>query len=114
MPVGFKKADDTRIYATPSGGSAINKIIALGDRFALTLETIASGGSGVCLLRGEIEYAKYDAVSGAAWTPGAVLYYDASEDEFTTDDDSGTNLRAGIAAAAALTAATTGRILLNA
>jgi predicted RecA/RadA family phage recombinase len=112
MTTNFKQSGDTTLtFVAPSGGVEngvpilIQGVVVIPaadadetDEFEGHTEGVFSG-----LLK----------ATGAAWTTGQVLYFDTADATFKTSE-SATARRAGIAAAAAISAATTGDVkLLN-
>lgn len=94
----------------PSGGVVSGTPKLIGTLLVIPLITVAATESFSGATKGVFDVPK---TAGAAWTEGAALYWDVADGEFTTDADSGTNLLKGYAAAAAGSADTTGRVLLQ-
>lgn len=90
---------------TSGGGYMIGAlfVVALGD--AAETETFEGQCTGVFAL---------PKTSAQAWTEGAVIYWDVSAGEATTDDDTGTNLAIGHAVAAAANPSASGLVRLSA
>lgn len=82
-------------------------VVAVGDIVGIAVADIAAGDTGVLELQGVHQLAK---ASGAI-VQGEQLYWDASPGNLTTASTG--NTKAGVAWAAATTAATTAQVLLN-
>jgi len=94
---------------TPGADVAQGKIVVTNGRVAFAPRAITSGTLGVLVTKGVIDYT---ALGGQAWGDGAQVYYDAGNDRFTTT--SAGNTLAGRAVGAKASAATVGRLDLNA
>lgn len=84
------------IVAGPDGCGRLNEDGEIGD-----LRSVTAGG----VIHG-------DKTTGQAWVLFDAVYYDATNDRFTTTASG--NTKAGLVAAAALSADTSGLVLLNA
>jgi predicted RecA/RadA family phage recombinase len=82
--------------------------VLVGSLFGVAITDAASGQSVECAVEGAVFLAKATGV----WTTGAPIYWDESAGVATTDDDTGSNLRIGVAIAAALEADATGPVKL--
>mgnify|MGYP000358429157 CR=1 FL=1 len=90
-------------YAVASGAGAL-----VGTLFGVALQTLANGITGEFAIRGVWDLAK---ATGAAWTVGAALYWDNTNKNVTTT--SAGNTKIGVAAVAAASGDTVGRVRLN-
>ena len=95
---------------TNSTGSAIaaDDVVQIGDLVGIAMAAIANGADGPVLVDGVVKVTK---AAGSAWTQGESIFYDSGDDNF--QDSASGNTRAGCAALAAESAATTGYIKLN-
>jgi predicted RecA/RadA family phage recombinase len=107
------KQEFVRVQHTPSGNVAAGAVVLVGNYVTFAPQAIAANTLGSVVVSGKAEVAKFGAVSAAAWTPGQKIYYDESEEEFTHVATG--NIFAGIVPpdGAALTADTTGLLLIN-
>lgn len=80
----------------------------IGTIIGVAVSTIASGARGEFALTGVWTLTK---ATGAAWTEGALIYWDDTARNCTTTSTS--NTRIGVAAAAAASGDTTGVVRLN-
>jgi predicted RecA/RadA family phage recombinase len=88
---------DTIKY-TPSGAAvSAGEVIVVGEFVAVARNDIADGEEGVLYVVGVYEVDKEDSTT---FTAGQIVYWDASENEASDTDDSGTNKKMGIAVAA--------------
>jgi predicted RecA/RadA family phage recombinase len=94
----------------PSGGVVSGVPKLFGTLLGVPVKTAAAGETVAVATRGVFKVPK---TTGAAWTVGAELYWDAADGEFTTDADTGTNLTKGYAQAAAASGDATGLVLLQ-
>lgn len=93
---------------TPSGAAVVSdEVVVLAGGVGVATGNIADGESGELLVDGVVTGAK---ATGQAWTLLQKLYYDATADKFTTTATD--NTPAGVAAAPAASADTTGKIKL--
>lgn len=97
----------------PAGGVTSGDGVLIGSLFGVASATAAAGADVVLVRTGTYTLPKFGAGSGAAWTVGQLVYWDASEGEATHTDDSAANKVIGVAAAVATTTATTGAVLLT-
>lgn len=86
---------------------ANGEVVEFADSIGVALKAIANGATGPVAVQGVFELAKE---TGVAFAQGDFLYWDASNNRL---DKTGTNIPAGLAAAAAGSAATTARVALN-
>ena len=84
-------------------------VVVVGDLILIAVTAIADGARGA--LRAEGLW-RVDKAAGSAWTLGAEVFFDETAENFTATAPG--NKRAGIAVEAAVSAATVGRLLLNA
>ncbi|MFO7899375.1 MAG: DUF2190 family protein [Planctomycetota bacterium] len=85
------------------------QMVELGDIVGIvSYDDIAAGEEGVVVIEGEHTYT---AETGVAWSIGDQLYYNETSDHLTKT--AGSNNKAGVAAAAKESSASTGRIKLN-
>jgi predicted RecA/RadA family phage recombinase len=84
-----------------------DEVVVLANGVGVATGDIADGESGELIVEGVVTGAK---ATGEAWTLLQKLYYDATADKFTTTATS--NKPAGVAAAPAASADTTGKIKL--
>jgi len=95
-------------YTAPGGGVVSGTPVLIGGLVVIPLVSAAAG----VRFNGEVEGVyTLPKTAGSAWTEGQVLYFDSATTSFTTAA-SATARRAGIANAAALSAATTGQVYL--
>lgn len=92
----------------PVGGYASGQPVKVGSLVGLSANKYAQGDTAVIWLVGTHLIPK---VAGQAWTAGALLYWDNTNSVFTTTATS--NTLAGYVYADALSADTTGYILLR-
>ncbi len=83
-------------------------VVLITDRISIAVADIAADGSGEVQTEGVFTIAK---TAGEAWTLGDQLYWDASASSVTTTSSS--HKKAGIAAAIADSADTTGPVKIN-
>lgn len=94
-------------FTAPSDLTAGDPLL-VEDTFGVVLEDVATGNSGLLVLRGTFTLPKD---TGSAWAAGERLYWDDGAGEVTTT--AGGNRSIGVAAADALLAAATGSVLLS-
>lgn len=102
------KKDGTVIDYTPSVAVAAGEVVVFGTLIAIAPVAIAANEPGSLQIRGEFEVAKVEA---QAWAIGDAIYFDESENNFTTTSTS--NVLAGKVVAVAANPSTVGRIVLN-
>jgi predicted RecA/RadA family phage recombinase len=90
-------------YAVAGGAGCL-----VGSLFGVAESTAASGASVNLVLRGVFDLVK---LAGTAWTVGAKVYWDDSAKNCTLVV--GANKQAGVVAAAAISGAVVGRVLLS-
>ena len=97
-------------FLTLPAATALTKgtVQTVQDVIGIVGDTVASGELYTLWLAGQHELAKN---TGVNLTAGEDVYWDATPGELTTNQSNGT--RIGVAAKAATTTATRGRILLN-
>ena len=93
----------TAPYAVTSGQGAL-----VGAIFGVAVKDVANGAAGEFVTEGVFSLAK---AAGAAWTQGALLYWDNSNKNVTTTSSGNTKI--GVATAPADSAATVGNVRLN-
>lgn len=98
----------------PTGGVTVGTVLDIGTEILLPLETAAAGASFRALCLNAVSGKRINGIkakggTGYAWTIGCRLYYDSTNDEFTTASTG--NVLAAIAAAAKAAATTTGDII---
>ena len=87
------------------------EFVVFGSMFGVAVTDAATGESFAMSLGGVYTLPK---ATGTAWTVGAPLYYDATNFVITTDDDSGSNAKVGVAVEAVGSAVEEGAVRLNA
>lgn len=92
----------------PSGGVTAGSPVLIGGLLVVPATTADQGDKFTGHANGVFTVAK---AAGAAWAIGDVVYWDVSEAEFTKT--ASTNFRVGVAAAAALSADTSGVVRLD-
>ena len=107
MATNIRKEGDVVTLIAPTGGVVTGQIVVVGDIVGVALTTEDAGDAVECKRRCEISYAK---TSADAWTQGAKLYYDDTNDEVT--DVAGTLSLVGRAVEAQAALATTANIIL--
>ena len=103
----YVQRGETVTLAAPAA-LASGEPFAVGAIFGVATGAAESGASVEAALVGVFDLPK---TTGQAWTVGARLYWDATAKKLTTTSTS--NLFVGAALAAAVSGATTGRVLLN-
>lgn len=107
MATNFVQPGEVVTFTSPYQRNA-GQAAKIGTIIGVAVSTVASGAGGEFALTGVWTLAK---ATGAAWTEGALVYWDDTNKNFTTTSTS--NTRAGVAAAAAASGDTTGRVRLN-
>lgn len=107
MATNFTQPGDVLELTAPSGGVTKSVAHQIGELIVIPLSTAAEGETFQGATRGV--WSGLAKATGAAWTVGAVLYWDG--DTFTTVASE--NQRAGVAAAAAGSDDTTGSVRLD-
>lgn len=92
----------------PSGGVSAGKGILIGVMFGVAAVTAAQNAIATIDLEGVFTL---DKTTGEAWTAGAALYWNDTTKKVTTTV--GSNVKIGVAAAAAASADTVGNVRLN-
>lgn len=100
-----------RIPYTPSSAVAAGDVVVSGSTVMYATEAIDANVAGSLVIAGFAEVVKEGAGSGQAWAFLDPIYYDAGNSRFTKTATG--NTFAGYALAAALTAATSGRLMVN-
>lgn len=96
MSTTFKQPGDVLEFTAPSGGVTAGVPVLIGSVLVIPTTTAAQG----VLFRGKrTGVHTVPKATGAAWTEGAILYWDNTAKNFTTTATS--NFRVGFAAAAA-------------
>lgn len=105
----YKQPGDTLTFVAPSGGVVNGTAILIEDVVVMPTATAAQ----TVEFQGHIEgvFSGVLKESGDAWITGQVLYFDSADATFKVSQ-SATARRAGIAAAAAGSSATTGDVKL--
>lgn len=101
-------ADGETMIITAGATLAAGAVHAMAGGIGVAVEDIANGAQGAVYVRGAFRLPK---ATGAAWTPGDILYWDTTPGELTKTATA--NGPAGIAYAAAASGDTTGVCLLN-
>lgn len=93
-----------------AGGTPIaaGQLVVFGEGVFQAANAIPANTLGSLQTTGVVEYTKH---AGEAWLVGQRLWFDAANNRLTTT--ASTHKQAGIAAAAALSAAVEGRVLLG-
>ena len=94
-------------FTAPSGGTTSGVGVKIGSMIAIAALTAAAGDTTVGHTQGVFDHASD---TGAAWAFGDLLYWDDTNKVFTKTSSG--NTKAGYAAAAKTSGATTGRIKL--
>lgn len=110
--------DGCLIDYTPSAAVAAGDVVALNDLITVAPRAIAANKLGAVAVKGVFSLPKAAASSGASIGQGAIVYWNHVAGNITTAADSGGQTptvykRAGKAAEAATTTATTVKVLLN-
>jgi predicted RecA/RadA family phage recombinase len=98
----------TLTLIAPGGGVASGTPYQIGQIFGVATVTAAAGAEFAAMVEGVFDLPK---VSAQAWTPGAVVYWDAGAGLATTV--AGGKIRIGAAVLAAANPSGTGRVRLN-
>lgn len=104
----FIKPGETITLTAPSGGVVAGTGYKIGDLFVVAVNSVAATLPFEGQVTGVFELPKLEA---QAWTEGALVYWDDSNDEATTVATG--NLLIGVAAAVADNPSTTGEVRLN-
>ena len=104
----FIKPGDVMTWTAPSGGVVSGTGYKIGQCFCVATGTVAEGKpfEGMCC--GVVSLPK---ATGAAWTEGALVYWDDTAKNVTTTSTG--NLRLGVAGKAAASGDTTGTVRLS-
>jgi len=101
--------DGSTLELVASTARTSGTVLVIGvDSIGIVHDTVASGAEYRAFVRGKFELAKN---TGVNLTVGEDCYWDVSEAEITTVQTA--NTRLGVAARAATTTASKGRVLLN-
>jgi len=104
----YQEAPNTIKWTNSTGSDvSVDDIVVVNGRVFVACVDIANGSSGTLACRGVFSVTK---LAGAAWTQFERIYYDETNSRFTDVADN--NVFAGLACYAALSAATTGYVLL--
>lgn len=98
---------DCKIDYTPSAAVAVGDVVVLNDLICVAERPIAIASKGALSIEGTYIFPKATGAIGA----GAIVYWDATNNNITTTSTS--NKRAGKAAEAALSADTTVKVIIN-
>lgn len=101
---------DERIPFTASAARTSEDVLIKNGVVCIVVADTASGDDGTLAVRVAPPGVEVTKTAGAAWTAGQRIYWDAAASSFTHLP---TQYPAGIAAAAATSAATTGQLALN-
>lgn len=104
----FVQNGDIITVPAPSGGVTSGDGVLIGSLFGVAQATAAATVPVAIKTRGVFTLPK---TSAQAWTVGALIYWDASEDECTTVDTDNTVI--GVAVAVAANPSATGTVLLQ-
>lgn len=114
MATNYIQDGDVLTYSNAGSVITAGSVVAIGSLIGIALTDIAAtSGSGSVQLRGVFSVPK---VTGTAWTQGAKLLWDASAAKFdlgTATPATGDISGCCVAAAAAASGDTTGKVLLN-
>lgn len=105
----FLKPGRTLTFTAPGGGVTSGAVVRIGSLVVISTNTVAAGLPFEGVAEGVFTVPK---IAGVAWTEGMLLYHDSAANNFGTVV-SATTLRAGCAAAAALSGDTSGQVRLN-
>jgi predicted RecA/RadA family phage recombinase len=112
-PIATYRAPGAVIDYTPSGADvAAGDVVVLGEIVAIATQPIADGELGALAVEGIFDIPKVSG-SSTAIAAGETVYWDAGNDEGTSDDDSGANKKAGFAVADTVDGDTSIRIKLS-
>lgn len=92
-----------------SGAKTVGQVVLIGDRIGIALAAIADGATGALAVEGVFTI---DKTTPEVYAQGDQLYWVAGTSKVSST--AGSNKKAGIAAAAALSAATTCAVKINA
>lgn len=106
----YKQPGDVLTLTAPSGGVVSGTPYLIGGQLVVATHSADEGEDFAGKRSGVFSDLPKD--TGAAWTQGELLYWDPGNDELTTAADIG-NIPVGVAAEAALMAATTGTAFLH-
>jgi len=81
---------------TPDAAVTAGDVVVVGSRALVAEVAIAAAALGALATRGVFKFTRA-ATSGADVGLGTVMYWDATDEEPTTDADSGTNKKLGYA-----------------
>ena len=95
---------------TPAGGVSSGAGVLIGNLFGIAATTEAATDEVEIATVGVFDINK---VAGTAVAVGDPIYWDDGNSECTPDDDTGNNLRIGVAIAAAADVATIARVRLD-
>ena len=105
----YLKSGDVLTFTAPSGGVISGGAYLIGSLLVVAATTVAQGLPFEGVTEGVFKLPK---AAGTAWTEGAMLYWDSAASNMVTAQ-SATARRVGVAAAAALSADTTGLVYLT-
>lgn len=108
MATNFSQPGDIVTLTAPTGGVVSGTPYLIGNLLVVAMFSAAQTLPFEGATEGIFTLAK---ASGQAWTEGANLYWDNSAKNFTTTSTA--NYYAGVAAAAAASGDTTGKVRLN-
>lgn len=104
----FVQLGDDLDVVTPSGGMVAGTPYKIGSLFGIANNTTAQNATNVLSRRGV--YKDVAKATGTAWAQGDLLYWDDTAKNFTKTASS--NIKAGVAAIAALSGDAVGTVLL--
>ena len=114
MATNFVQDGDVLTYANTGSAIASGAVVAIGSLIGIALTDIAAtSGTGPVQIEGVFTVPK---ATGSAWTQGCKLNWDASAGKFdigTATPAAGDVSVCCVAAAAAASGDTTGKVLLN-
>lgn len=109
MSTNYKQPGAVMEYSNAGANLSAGDVVLIGSRLGVCEVDIASNSSGSVAMEGVFLVPKAD---DAAWTQGALIYWDAADEEFNTSSSG--NTLAGYAFEAAAESATSGLLKLNA
>lgn len=98
------------IQVTPAAAVTSGTWFLYGTLPAVYLDDIAANAKGSCAIAGQYSVTK-EGATGQAWAVGDRVYWDDTNDQFTTTSTG--NTLAGVAIEAATATATTGKLKLT-
>jgi predicted RecA/RadA family phage recombinase len=95
----------------PSGGTTSGVGVLIGKIFGIAITSNVAGDTCAVETDGVYDHTAEGAGSGQAWAFGDIVYWDDTNKRLTKT--SASNTRVGVAVAAKVTTATTGRVRLD-